>query len=221
MKASSRLDPATEGLLERAVDRLLQGRTAIIIAHRLATVERADEIVLLEAGQIVEQGARIALARDPTSRFSQLRRIGTSGGVGMTRQVYTTPAPSDRADRMNVWRAVWRLVRFAPWLFVANALIWIVEDFFYLARGLVLRQIFDTLTDHAQLDRRLLGAPGPPPGPFRNPNLARGRRHCDRGDVPRHRGRLATEEPLRADPTTSGGTGTPWVSRRGRQPLWW
>ena len=70
----------------------------------------------------------------------------------MTRQVCTTIAPSDRADRMNVWRAVWRLVRFAPWLFVANALIWIVEDFFYLARGLVLRQIFDTLTDHAQLN---------------------------------------------------------------------
>ena len=75
-EASSRLDPATEGLLERAVDRLLQGRTAIVIAHRLATVERADEIALLEAGQIVEQGARIALARDPTSRFSQLRRTG-------------------------------------------------------------------------------------------------------------------------------------------------
>ncbi len=75
-EASSRLDPATERLLERAVDRLLQGRTAIVIAHRLATVERADEIALLEAGHIVEQGARIALARDPTSRFSQLRRIG-------------------------------------------------------------------------------------------------------------------------------------------------
>ncbi len=53
---------------------------------------------------------------------------------------------------MNVWQAVWQLVRFAPWLFVANALIWIVEDFFYLAPGLVLRQIFDTLTDHAQLN---------------------------------------------------------------------
>ena len=53
---------------------------------------------------------------------------------------------------MNVWQAVWQLVRFAPWLFVANALIWIVEDFFYLAPGLVLRQVFDTLTDHAQFN---------------------------------------------------------------------
>ncbi len=47
-EASSRLDPATEHLLERAVDRLVQGRTAIIIAHRLGTVQRADEIMILE-----------------------------------------------------------------------------------------------------------------------------------------------------------------------------
>ena len=48
-EASSRLDPATERLIERAVDRLLAGRTGIIIAHRLATVQRADEIMILEA----------------------------------------------------------------------------------------------------------------------------------------------------------------------------
>ncbi|MGD9405774.1 MAG: ABC transporter ATP-binding protein, partial [Anaerolineae bacterium] len=51
-EASSRLDPATEALLERAVDRLLQGRTAILIAHRLGTVQRADEILILEAGRV-------------------------------------------------------------------------------------------------------------------------------------------------------------------------
>ena len=49
-EASSRLDPATETLLERAVDRLLQGRTAIVIAHRLRTVERADQILNLTEG---------------------------------------------------------------------------------------------------------------------------------------------------------------------------
>lgn len=50
-EASSRLDPATEALLERAVDRLLAGRTAIIIAHRLHTVARADQILRLEEVQ--------------------------------------------------------------------------------------------------------------------------------------------------------------------------
>jgi ABC-type multidrug transport system fused ATPase/permease subunit len=75
-EASSRLDPATEQLLEHAIDRLLDGRTAIIIAHRLATVERADEIVVLDDGCIQEQGSRRALAQDPGSRFHRLLRTG-------------------------------------------------------------------------------------------------------------------------------------------------
>ena len=60
-EASSRLDPSTERLLERAIDRLLAGRTAIVIAHRLATVERADRIVVLEAGRVVQQGTHAEL----------------------------------------------------------------------------------------------------------------------------------------------------------------
>jgi ATP-binding cassette subfamily B protein len=75
-EASSRLDPATERLLERAVDRLLEGRTAIVIAHRLATVGRADRILILEDGRIAELGERVALASDPASRFSRLLRAG-------------------------------------------------------------------------------------------------------------------------------------------------
>jgi ABC-type multidrug transport system fused ATPase/permease subunit len=75
-EASSRLDPATERLIERAVDRLLAGRTAVIIAHRLATVQRADQIMVLEGGRLVEFGPRLALAADPASRFSRLLRTG-------------------------------------------------------------------------------------------------------------------------------------------------
>ena len=60
--ASSRLDPATEQHLDLAVDRLLQGRTAIIIAHRLATIDRADSVLILDAGRPVEYGPRAALA---------------------------------------------------------------------------------------------------------------------------------------------------------------
>ena len=75
-EASSRLDPATERLLERAVTRLLAGRTAIIIAHRLGTVQRADTILILEQGQITEFGARTALAANPQSRFAALLRVG-------------------------------------------------------------------------------------------------------------------------------------------------
>jgi ABC-type multidrug transport system fused ATPase/permease subunit len=75
-EASSRLDPATERLIERAIDRLVRNRTGIIIAHRLGTVRRADRIMILEYGRIREHGDRIALAADPTSRFSQLLAAG-------------------------------------------------------------------------------------------------------------------------------------------------
>ena len=75
-EASSRLDPATEVLIERAVDRLLENRTGIVIAHRLATVDRADDILILEKGRIVEFGARRDLAADKGSRFATLLRTG-------------------------------------------------------------------------------------------------------------------------------------------------
>ncbi len=75
-EASSRLDPATEHLIEQAVDRLLAGRTGIIIAHRLATVNRADDILILDDGRIAEYGARARLAADPDSRLSRLLVTG-------------------------------------------------------------------------------------------------------------------------------------------------
>jgi ATP-binding cassette subfamily B protein len=75
-EASSRLDPATEQLIERALDKLLHNRTGIIIAHHLATVERADEILILENGRILEYGPRLQLARNPDSRFYQLLQTG-------------------------------------------------------------------------------------------------------------------------------------------------
>lgn len=75
-EASSRLDPATEQLIERAITRLLAGRTGVIIAHRLATVQRADEIMILDQGVIVEHGPRQTLTDDPQSRFAALLRAG-------------------------------------------------------------------------------------------------------------------------------------------------
>jgi ATP-binding cassette subfamily B protein len=75
-EASSRLDPATEQLIERAIDKLLKNRTAIIIAHRLGTIHRTDEIMILEDGRIVEHGNRQRLATDPDTRFHGLLRTG-------------------------------------------------------------------------------------------------------------------------------------------------
>jgi len=77
---SSRLDPATERKLEEAVARLLAGRTAIIIAHRLETVERADSILVLEDGRVAEFGARERLAADPSSRYARLLSAARGDG---------------------------------------------------------------------------------------------------------------------------------------------
>ncbi|MDV3351215.1 ABC transporter ATP-binding protein [Leptothoe sp. LEGE 181152] len=76
-EASSRLDPLTEQLIEQAVDRLLLNRTGIIIAHRLQTVERADQILILDNGEQVEYGDLNSLSRDPYSRFSSLLQINS------------------------------------------------------------------------------------------------------------------------------------------------
>lgn len=75
-EATSRLDPATEQLIEQAVGKLLRDRTGVIIAHRLPTVERADEILILEDGRILEHGQRQRLAADPGSHFAGLLRTG-------------------------------------------------------------------------------------------------------------------------------------------------
>lgn len=75
-EASSRLDPATERRIQHAVDRLLVGRTGIVIAHRLATVQRADSILVLAGGRIEEFGGREVLAGTTDSSFARLLRAG-------------------------------------------------------------------------------------------------------------------------------------------------
>jgi ABC-type multidrug transport system fused ATPase/permease subunit len=64
-EATSNIDRPTERLIELALDRLLRGRTSIIIAHRLATVRRADEILVVDHGRVVQRGTeRELLAED-------------------------------------------------------------------------------------------------------------------------------------------------------------
>ena len=74
---SSRLDPETELLIERAVDRLTRGRTAVLVAHRLSSLRSVDEIAVVDHGRIVEHADRATLVRDPESRFSRLLAAAT------------------------------------------------------------------------------------------------------------------------------------------------
>jgi ABC-type multidrug transport system fused ATPase/permease subunit len=88
-EATSNIDRPTEILIEKALDRLLRGRTSIIIAHRLATVRRADEILVIERGRITQSGTFDELlatdgpfrrlAKDMTGAEVQLQAGGSSG----------------------------------------------------------------------------------------------------------------------------------------------
>jgi ABC-type multidrug transport system fused ATPase/permease subunit len=71
-EATSNIDRPTEVLIERALDRLLRGRTSIIIAHRLSTVRRADEILVVENGQVIQRGTERELlaANGPFRRLA-------------------------------------------------------------------------------------------------------------------------------------------------------
>lgn len=80
-EASSRLDPYTEQLIEGAIDKLLANRTAIIVAHHLTTVHRADDIMILEEGHVVEHGNFSILSENTDTRFHSLLRAGGMVGV--------------------------------------------------------------------------------------------------------------------------------------------
>ena len=79
-EASSRLDPVTERRITAATEALLDGRTAVIIAHRLDTLDRVDEIAVLDGGRVVEHGRRRDLAADPSSRYGRLLRAARATG---------------------------------------------------------------------------------------------------------------------------------------------
>lgn len=73
---SSRLDAATEAMLQVAVDQLMEQCTGIVIAHRLATLEQVDTIIVLQHGRIVEFGSREELANTPSSHYARLLQTG-------------------------------------------------------------------------------------------------------------------------------------------------
>jgi ABC-type multidrug transport system fused ATPase/permease subunit len=77
-EATSSIDRPTEVLVERALDRLLRGRTSLVVAHRLATVQRADEILVVEHGRVVQRGR----ASDLLVVDGPFRRLATADVVG-------------------------------------------------------------------------------------------------------------------------------------------
>lgn len=78
-EATSALDSESESLVQQAVEELLHGRTAIIIAHRLATVRKCNRIYVLEHGRVVEQGGHEDLIRRKSGRYRHLAGLQFAG----------------------------------------------------------------------------------------------------------------------------------------------
>ena len=74
-EATSSLDAESESLVQEALDELMKGRTTIIIAHRLATIRKADRIYVLKDGEIVEQGHHQELLTVPDGFYANLVRL--------------------------------------------------------------------------------------------------------------------------------------------------
>jgi len=95
-EATSNIDRPTEILIERALDRLLRGRTSLIIAHRLATVRRADEIMVVERGRIVQRGTEQQLLAEngPFRRLARDLSGAIRSELGVMAGAHISPRPS-------------------------------------------------------------------------------------------------------------------------------
>ncbi|WP_110206366.1 ATP-binding cassette domain-containing protein [Nocardioides daejeonensis] len=140
-EATARMDPLTEARVVAAADRLLAGRTGVLIAHRLTTIERAPLVAVLDHGRVVQYGARPVLAVRPgpfrdllrDSRASHAEAIdapesgepqptphatldqGDLGAVGGRRRSGPAPALPDPGDGPSLTRGMLSVLAVRPW----------------------------------------------------------------------------------------------------------
>jgi ATP-binding cassette subfamily B protein len=123
-EATARMDPLTEARVVRAADRLLTNRTGILIAHRLSTVARADHVVVLDHGRVVDQGPRAELASRPGPFLRLLEASGVDddaapftddgAAVGGARRHGATPERPDVDGGPSLARGIARMIRTHP-----------------------------------------------------------------------------------------------------------
>jgi ATP-binding cassette subfamily B protein len=140
-EATARMDPVTETHVVHAAERLLSGRTGLLVAHRLSTTKRAEQVAVLEAGRVVQQGPRDQLAAAPGPFRSLLEAAAEedapasavvapgTGRVGTARRTGEPPAAPRVDDVPGLARATASALRVEPqWglvsvgLFLAAAL---------------------------------------------------------------------------------------------------
>ncbi len=123
-EATARMDPVTEARVVRAADRLIAGRTGILVAHRLSTTERAEQVAVLESGRVVQQGPRARLATEP-GPFRELLAAAAhevvvedhhteEASIGSIRRSTTPPAPPHVDPPLSLARQVWNVISVKP-----------------------------------------------------------------------------------------------------------
>lgn len=104
-EATSALDNEAEARVQEALTHVMQGRTTIVIAHRLSTVVNADHIIVLEEGRLVEEGTHASLMADPHSVYARFHRVQGKKGLGLVDDAKAsqtsgqTPLPRSRAKK--------------------------------------------------------------------------------------------------------------------------
>lgn len=145
-EATARMDPITERRVVRAADRLLRGRTGVMIAHRLGTTERADQVVVLEGGRVIQAGRRAELATRPgpfaallaasDDRVNELADESSAdrptpdsadatdlgGGVGVRRRVTDPPVQEKVGTGPSLARGIARVLAVTPQWGIVGAL---------------------------------------------------------------------------------------------------
>ena len=122
-EATARMDLVTEARVVRASERLLHGRTGIVIAHRLATTTRADVVAVLSGGRLVQSGPRAALAAQPGAFRDLLAAAGDPGeaepeggarDVGSVRRAGEARAVQEVGAGPGLARHTWAMLRMHP-----------------------------------------------------------------------------------------------------------
>ncbi|ANN55980.1 ABC transporter ATP-binding protein [Mesorhizobium sp. SEMIA 3007] len=103
-EATSALDNEAEARVQEALTHVMEGRTTIVIAHRLSTVVNADHIVVMEQGRVVEEGTHAELMADQHSVYARFHRVQGKKGLGLVddSKPIQTPVRATRAKKTAV-----------------------------------------------------------------------------------------------------------------------
>lgn len=142
-EATARMDSLTESRVVAASQRLLAGRTGLLVAHRLSTAERADAVAVLDGGQVIQQGPRAELALAPGPFADLLAAAGATeatsvdaqavapaslrGGVGTIRHAQTPPPPRRLRPILGLARSTVKALLVQPRWGLAGAVLFILH----------------------------------------------------------------------------------------------